>query len=139
MLNKMDRKALATLCKISQESRQINGFHKGIKLEESGEDSGTCSDNEQRTPVKDEETTSDFSDGEPDLNTDSFMKFHISEKRSIGFPDEKKDEDTFAGRRYVGVDCSTIRSTKGSIRGVKNRVRAGIATFLQMKDSKVRI
>lgn len=30
---------------------------------------------------------------------------------------------------------STIRSAKGTIRGVKNRVRAGIATFLQIQNS----
>ncbi|CAH2013488.1 unnamed protein product [Acanthoscelides obtectus] len=30
---------------------------------------------------------------------------------------------------------STIRSAKGTVRGVKNRVRAGIATFLQINNS----
>ena len=31
----------------------------------------------------------------------------------------------------------TILSVKGTVRGVKNRVRAGIATFLQEQDVKV--
>ena len=31
----------------------------------------------------------------------------------------------------------TILSVKGTVRGVKNRVRAGIATFLQEQDEKV--
>ena len=32
----------------------------------------------------------------------------------------------------------TIRSHRGTVRGVKNRVRAGIATFLRDPSSKVR-
>lgn len=48
------------------------------------------------------------------------------------------DVATFAGVRGIG-DVSTIRSSKGTVRGVRNRVRAGIATFLQNHDTKVRL
>ena len=34
-------------------------------------------------------------------------------------------------------DISTYRSIRGTVRGVKNRVRAGIATFLQDQTAKV--
>lgn len=34
---------------------------------------------------------------------------------------------------------STIRSAKGTVRGVKNRVRNGIATFLQMQQTNVKV
>lgn len=131
MLNKMDRKALSTLFKRAQISGQKNG-RKGSGLEESGEDSGTCSDNEQRSPVQEEEATSDFSEGEQDLNPGTLMRFHLGDREE----EEQGDEETFAGTKCLGVDCSTIRSSKGSIRGVKNRVRAGIATFLHMTSSK---
>ena len=35
-------------------------------------------------------------------------------------------------------DEGTIMSVKGTVRGVKNRVRAGIATFLQDRSRMVR-
>lgn len=43
--------------------------------------------------------------------------------------------DIFAKR--AGEGTKQILSDKGTIRGVKNRVRDGIATFLQSKDTKV--
>ncbi|XP_059476659.1 glutaredoxin domain-containing cysteine-rich protein CG31559-like [Neocloeon triangulifer] len=60
--------------------------------------------------------------------------FHINEhdERSAA----KFEEDTFAGVRDVLSDRAAIRSAKGTVRGVKNRVRAGIATFLQLEDNK---
>jgi len=66
---------------------------------------------------------------------DSHFDFHLNEhddKVAV-----KGDEDTFAGVRNVLVERSAIRSAKGTVRGVKNRVRAGIATFLQLEDNKV--
>ncbi|XP_017016714.1 glutaredoxin domain-containing cysteine-rich protein CG31559 [Drosophila kikkawai] len=47
-----------------------------------------------------------------------------------------EQQDLFAGYRDVrcgaGSTQSTIRSAKGTVRGVRNRVRNGIATFLQL-------
>ena len=37
----------------------------------------------------------------------------------------------------MAVEDETIMSKKGTVRGVKNRVRAGIATFLQDQTNKV--
>ncbi|XP_077289494.1 glutaredoxin domain-containing cysteine-rich protein CG31559 [Arctopsyche grandis] len=50
---------------------------------------------------------------------------------------EDDNGEYFAGfKDYRNEDTpSTIRSAKGTIRGVKNRVRAGIATFLQMQNT----
>jgi hypothetical protein len=53
-------------------------------------------------------------------------------------------EKTFAGRRNVLEPASLqekeILSRKGSVRGFKNRVRAGITTFLRdTPDNSVRI
>ncbi|XP_014277840.1 glutaredoxin domain-containing cysteine-rich protein CG31559 isoform X2 [Halyomorpha halys] len=121
-----------------------NGHNGQNKLEESGEDSGTCSDSEQRSSIREDDVTSDFSETELEMtyaHPDSFFRFHLSEK-SLGGNDKMRtgcqdiDIETFAGRKCVGMDFSTIKSSRGSIRGVKNRVRAGIATFLEMKDSK---
>ncbi|KAJ9595189.1 hypothetical protein L9F63_013513 [Diploptera punctata] len=80
------------------------------------------------------------------FDTDRFYKFHLNENVM-----EEKDtvankivenEETFAGYRDLLQDkesSSTIRSAKGTVRGVKNRVRAGIATFLQIHGTKVKI
>lgn len=92
-----------------------------------------------------EERTYDQREKEPlasSVNPDSFYKFHLNEN---SFEPEvisarTEDDDYFAGcKSYTEGDMasSTIRSTKGTIRGVKNRVRAGIATFLQMHSNKV--
>jgi hypothetical protein len=78
------------------------------------------------------------------FDTDRFYTFHLNERAS-----DSKDtvpgkdiesEETFAGFRDLlqgKESSSTIRSAKGTVRGVKNRVRAGIATFLQIHDTKV--
>ncbi|CAH1392860.1 unnamed protein product [Nezara viridula] len=121
-----------------------NGQNGQYNLEESGEDSGTCSDNDQRSFVREDDVTSDFSENELEMtyaHPDSFFRFHLSEKNLDGHDHKRAgcqdmDITTFAGRKCVGLDFSTIKSSRGSIRGVKNRVRAGIATFLEMKDSK---
>lgn len=73
------------------------------------------------------------------IDPDMFYKFHLNEKN-----EEKDnvvvkqviDNETFAGYRdLLGDGASTIRSAKGTVRGVKNRVRAGIATFLQINNN----
>lgn len=79
-------------------------------------------------------------------DTDRFYDFHLNEheieKENDVIPVKQfNDEETFAGYRdFLGGDgSSTIRSAKGTVRGVKNRVRAGIATFLQINSTtKVR-
>ena len=77
---------------------------------------------------------------------DRFYKFHVNElkgnnkdgSRGGGVVSGDKDTDEcFAG--YKILEKEAIRSAKGTVRGVKNRVRAGIATFLQKPSSQVRI
>lgn len=80
-------------------------------------------------------------------NTDQYYSFHMNENvfddvdAGTATKTQTADgDDTFAGCKTVvanGRASDTIRSAKGTIRGVKNRVRAGIATFLQPKTSKV--
>ncbi|XP_031341103.1 glutaredoxin domain-containing cysteine-rich protein CG31559-like [Photinus pyralis] len=78
-------------------------------------------------------------------DADRFYNFHLNEHveedKDI-VPIRKVTEDeSFAGYRDIlGADgSSTIRSAKGTVRGVKNRVRAGIATFLHINSvTKVR-
>ncbi|VVC29692.1 Glutaredoxin,Thioredoxin-like fold [Cinara cedri] len=72
-------------------------------------------------------------------NTDQYYSFHMNENvfdevdatAVAGGP----ADDSFAGCKTMAAS-DTIRSAKGTIRGVKNRVRAGIATFLQPKINK---
>ncbi|KAG8257243.1 Glutaredoxin domain-containing cysteine-rich protein 1 [Homalodisca vitripennis] len=78
----------------------------------------------------------------PILDPDSYYKFHLNENRfEPEVPSARQDdEDLFAGcKGYQEGDpaAATIRSSRGTIRGVKNRVRAGIATFLQMHSTKL--
>jgi glutaredoxin domain-containing cysteine-rich protein 1 len=76
------------------------------------------------------------------FDTDRFYKFHLNEHISDGKDTNHGDDienETFAGYRDLlqgKESSSTIKSAKGTIRGVRNRVRAGIATFLQL-DTKV--
>ncbi|XP_066592068.1 glutaredoxin domain-containing cysteine-rich protein CG12206-like [Prorops nasuta] len=74
---------------------------------------------------------------------DRFYKFHVNELQqdeaskpgSNKKPNEDNDtEEYFAGCEVLEMEA--IRSAKGTVRGVKNRVRAGIATFLQNPTSK---
>ncbi|KAL6956947.1 Glutaredoxin domain-containing cysteine-rich protein 1 [Sarracenia purpurea var. burkii] len=77
-------------------------------------------------------------------NTDRFLHFHLNENN---FEDEKSkkptnDDDSFAGFKSItekNTPAATIRSAKGTVRGVKNRVRAGIATFLNNQTTKMLI
>ncbi|KAH8367850.1 hypothetical protein KR084_003574 [Drosophila pseudotakahashii] len=99
-------------------------------------------------------------DGRPlQYEADGYYTFHVHEHenfRSFGasssssaeyettqaFGEEPQDED-FAGYRDVRTEGkhaanSTIRSAKGTVRGVKNRVRNGVATFLQLQQPNVK-
>ncbi|XP_064074546.1 glutaredoxin domain-containing cysteine-rich protein CG31559-like [Vanessa tameamea] len=82
------------------------------------------------------------------FDTDKFYDFHLNEKQfddmSVKSVSENKsvceqlsEIEYFAGiKDYKSEEApSTIKSSKGTIRGVKNRVRAGIATFLQMQST----
>ncbi|XP_017112383.1 glutaredoxin domain-containing cysteine-rich protein CG12206 [Drosophila elegans] len=76
---------------------------------------------------------------------DNFRSFNSSsstEYEAHAFPEEPLDEH-FAGYRDVRTEgkqsaSSTIRSAKGTVRGVKNRVRNGVATFLQLQQPNVK-
>lgn len=73
------------------------------------------------------------------IDPDSFYNFHINEHSIDSLIPLKTvvENDTFAGHRdlLMGDGAATIRSAKGTVRGVKNRVRAGIATFLQINNT----
>ncbi|XP_063706284.1 glutaredoxin domain-containing cysteine-rich protein CG31559 [Culicoides brevitarsis] len=74
---------------------------------------------------------------------DKFYNFHINERDTTPDTDDDLDEaavpvqnteETFAGFRDIQSGNSTIRSAKGTVRGVRNRVRNGIATFLKIQQ-----
>lgn len=73
------------------------------------------------------------------IDPDSFYNFHINEHKNDSVVPLKTvvENDTFAGHKELlfGDGAATIRSAKGTVRGVKNRVRAGIATFLQINNT----
>ncbi|PZC81035.1 hypothetical protein B5X24_HaOG213557 [Helicoverpa armigera] len=80
------------------------------------------------------------------FDTDKYYDFHLNEKQfddvksvSVGSKSESEvsELEYFAGvKDYKNEEMpSTIKSSKGTIRGVKNRVRAGIATFLQIQNT----
>lgn len=73
----------------------------------------------------------------PKFENDKFYNFHINEHKNGLLDRADKIDETFAGYKDVhNVSAtSTIRSNKGTVRGVKNRVRNGIATFLQMQSN----
>ncbi|BFG00676.1 glutaredoxin domain-containing cysteine-rich protein6 [Drosophila madeirensis] len=74
--------------------------------------------------------------------TSTFSSSSSQEYESNGFPEDGEDAG-FAGYRDVrgssqSSSSSTIRSAKGTVRGVKNRVRNGVATFLQLQQPSVK-
>lgn len=93
------------------------------------------------------------------FENDKFYKFHINEhsnlqERNVGGTSSANgfgspscggassvvdDDESFAGFRDLTSGTSTIRSNKGTVRGVKNRVRNGIATFLQMQQANLKV
>lgn len=81
------------------------------------------------------------------FENDKYINFHINEYvldviKENPSKDSNSEDDTFAGFRDISAPptaSSTIRSSKGTIRGVKNRVRNGIATFLQMQQTNVKV
>ncbi|KAH1022269.1 hypothetical protein HUJ04_011692 [Dendroctonus ponderosae] len=78
---------------------------------------------------------------EETLNSDMFLNFHLNEKNIHSDLVSVKtviEDETFAGYKDLlgGDKASTIRSAKGTVRGVRNRVRAGIATFLQINSTE---
>jgi hypothetical protein len=104
----------------------------------------TYEDRQKETTEKENEPDSKIILNGEKFDTDRFYKFHLNEHVSDGketnHGDDIENDETFAGYRDLLQDkgpSSTIRSAKGTIRGVKNRVRAGIATFRQQHDTKV--
>lgn len=106
-------------------------------------DSGTSSDLDGNTPPSNFDSLSEADYSSDSGSKTSFYNFHLSENGSDDrLQGRDEQEDTFAGQKYVDSEdtgCRTIRSSKGTIRGVKNRVRAGIATFLHINANKVNI
>jgi hypothetical protein len=75
---------------------------------------------------------------------DKSYKFHINEHLSSALDacdlaTHDESDENFAGYKDLNSRTSTIRSAKGTIRGVKNRVKNGIATFLQMQQTTVKV
>lgn len=108
-------------------SGQFNGQLRRIKRNISGSNS----DNEHRSIYE----------------NDKYINFHLNERMDNDHTSARatierpRDDDSFAGYRDIRASsmASTIRSSKGTIRGVKNRVRNGIATFLQMQQTNVKV
>lgn len=105
---------------------------------------------EERKQLEQERIEQECADASQDRSTghkyqyedDRYYNFHVNElrdnnKSSNGEHGVAENDECFAG--YKIHDKEAIRSAKGTVRGVKNRVRAGIATFLQTPTSKVRI
>lgn len=93
--------------------------------------------NDMKTDKKEVEQSID------ETNTDRFLCFHLNENNFNDVKPGQKvndDDDSFAGIKSLtekNTPSATIRSAKGTVRGVKNRVRAGIATFLNNNSTKV--
>ncbi|XP_037920255.1 uncharacterized protein LOC119657425 [Hermetia illucens] len=113
-------------------------FSKGLKIDEDQirERNTTC-------VLITQDTTDNIAAPTCKFETDKFYKFHINEMDVTddlveNKPKIFKDDETFAGYKDIHSGTSTIRSSKGTVRGVKNRVRNGIATFLQMQQTNVK-
>ncbi|XP_071509951.1 glutaredoxin domain-containing cysteine-rich protein 1-like [Diadema antillarum] len=76
--------------------------------------------------------SSENSSGHSDANLNQ-MRFHVNDNLNSSKSTQDVDENRtlrFVGRRGLSSgDGEDIKSVKGTVRGVKNRVRAGIANF----------
>jgi glutaredoxin domain-containing cysteine-rich protein 1 len=104
----------------------------------------TYEERQKETTENQHTSTSKIIKNGENFDTDRFYKFHLNEHASDSKDtvdgNDIENEETFAGYRDLlqgKESSSTIRSSKGTVRGVKNRVRAGIATFLLLHDTKV--
>jgi hypothetical protein len=65
---------------------------------------------------------------------------YIAEHPSVHHNGEVAEESYFVGRRDVADPSNIlekqIKSSRGSVRGYRNRVRAGIATFLEQQNGR---
>lgn len=133
---------------------EISSHHNGdltVETTLQSEDSALASPNvTERSSLVDESTYEErqIEKKQNELNktnhfyeADKYYKFHLNENV---IEEEKKelakdndDDELFAGYKDIlgNGSSSTIRSAKGTVRGVKNRVRAGIATFLQINST----
>ncbi|KAJ8944009.1 hypothetical protein NQ318_021724 [Aromia moschata] len=93
----------------------------------------------RNTTLLEQEIVADDSKIESSINSNSdnisYYKFHIHEnvnnsQLSID------DKESFAEYKSILQKKITIRSAKGTVRGVKNRVREGIATFLLINSDE---
>jgi len=78
------------------------------------------------------------------INGNVTIPFYLADENVQENGENDSVEKTFAGRRNVldpaSLQEKEILSRKGSVRGFKNRVRAGITTFLRdAPDNSVRI
>lgn len=78
------------------------------------------------------------------FSEDKSYKFHMNEHLSNNLEDihimaHDESDENFAGYKDINCRTATIRSAKGTIRGVKNRVRNGIKTFLLNNSTTVRV
>lgn len=106
-----------------QDIRNKNGRTNGAKVDEKSYEERRNEANEDKCKK---------------YETDVYYNFHLNENVACEetVKSVKVDDDDFAGvKDLLGDGASTIRSAKGTVRGVKNRVRAGIATFLQINSN----
>lgn len=143
--------------------RSINDHHKSSKTETTSAPLPTSLLMDIRNQLKDESSSDDDHESNYDdlvlcnrdsveneklllnfYNDDKFYKFHMNEHLSSALDacnlmTHDESDENFAGLKDLRSRTATIRSAKGTIRGVKNRVRNGIATFLQMQQTTVKV
>lgn len=117
--------------------------------DEDGDDEETTSDENDENEMcnlKNNNCSSNNSSEEKLMiySDDKSYKFHINEHLSGNLNDchlmtHDESDENFAGYKDLHCRTATIRSAKGTIRGVKNRVRNGIKTFLLNSSTTVRV
>lgn len=121
-----------TLLKSPMLVNQVSNYEQNIKYSKSNEN---CNNKSNNTIINNSSDNNEF------YENDKFYKFHINENLTsvLAEANQKDIDETFAGYKDFNNGTSTIRSSKGTVRGVKNRVRNGIATFLQMQQTTVKV
>lgn len=110
----------------------------------------TVTNGEYKSILKKTNNAQYFDNPKPHVyEDDKFYNFHINERDTTPEGDDDIEEpepepvhdteETFAGFKDIQSGNSTIRSAKGTVRGVRNRVRNGIATFLKIQQHTAKV
>lgn len=126
--------------KSADESIQRTQFNQFLPNVSICKETERCSESSQVNAISNKDRRGNCASYRSSNSLEDLYQFHLRENlNQVERQQQLVDDLNFIGHKDIlNVDKSaTIRSNNGTVRGVRNRVRAGINTFIQGKTSKV--